>query len=171
MPRRSRSTIRTAVVTAVALGAIGVATAALVVWRGLYDVGAVTQHTQPVYSLLERAMANAVRVRAADVAVPALDDARLRDRGAACFRDHCVQCHGAPGVPPGVVGMSMQPLPGPLHDAATHWRPNELYWITRNGIRMSGMPAWGLRLADADLWALVAYMQTLPTLFCVSTWC
>jgi cytochrome c2 len=58
----------------------------------------------------------------------------------------------------------MQPLPGPLVDASAHWQAQELYWITRNGIKMSGMPAWQHRLPDEDLWALVAFMQRLPKL-------
>jgi mono/diheme cytochrome c family protein len=55
----------------------------------------------------------------------------------------------------------MQPLPGPLQDAAGRWRARELAWIVRNGIRMSGMPAWGGRMDDADIWAVVAYLQWL----------
>ncbi|HEX6364422.1 MAG TPA: c-type cytochrome [Albitalea sp.] len=144
--------------------AIGLAVAALVVLRGLYDVGATTQHTQPVYTLLELTLKRAVRVRAADIVVPPLAEPDRVARGAACYRDHCAQCHGAPGVAPGPVGTSMQPLPGPLVDASRRWHERELYWITRHGIRMSGMPAWGMRLADADLWAIVAFLSRLPDL-------
>ena len=56
----------------------------------------------------------------------------------------------------------MQPVPGPLNDAAARWRPRELYWITRHGIRMSGMPAWGHQLADSDLWAVAAFVAQMP---------
>jgi mono/diheme cytochrome c family protein len=58
----------------------------------------------------------------------------------------------------------MQPLPGPLADATRHWSAAELYWITRNGIKMTGMPAWQHRLHDEDLWAVVAFVQRLPQL-------
>lgn len=58
----------------------------------------------------------------------------------------------------------MQPVPGPLVDAAARWKPRELYWITRHGIKMSGMPAWELRLGEADTWALVAFLNRLPDL-------
>ena len=44
------------------------------------------------------------------------------------------------------------------------WSAAELYWVTRHGIKMSGMPAWQHRLPDADLWAVVAFMQRLPAL-------
>lgn len=40
----------------------------------------------------------------------------------------------------------------------------ELYWITRNGIKMSGMPAWQHHLSEAELWAVVAFVRQLPAL-------
>ena len=55
-------------------------------------------------------------------------------------------------------------MPVSLIDAARHWRARELYWITREGIKMSGMPAGRYHLADADVWAVVAFLTRLPTL-------
>ena len=109
-------------------------------------------------------MRQSVRLRARGIDEPALDDERMVLRGAACFRDKCVQCHGAPGVAQGDIGKSMQPLPGPLVDARQHWSARELYWVTRHGIKMSGMPAWEYRLAEDELWAVVAFLQRLPDL-------
>ena len=148
----------TALLLAATLGAFGF------VWSGLYDISANVQHTQPVYTLLETTMHRSVQRRAAPIAVPPLEVAATVERGAACYVEKCVQCHGGPGVAQGEIGRSMQPLPGPLVDASARWRPQELYWITRNGIKMSGMPAWQYRMTDADLWAVVAFMQRLPSL-------
>ena len=138
--------------------------AAAFVWSGRYDISANVQHTQPVYWLLEKTMHQSVKRRASGIEPPALDTPAMVSRGAACYVHSCVQCHGGPGVAQAEIGRSMQPLPGPLVDASAKWRPQELYWITRNGIKMSGMPAWQYRLPDADLWALVAFMQRLPAL-------
>jgi mono/diheme cytochrome c family protein len=155
---------KTVLLTVAALGLAGAAAGALVVYGGLYNVAATVQHTQPVHSLLETAMHQSVKLRARNIEPPRLDDERLVIRGAACFRDKCVQCHGAPGVAQGDIGKSMQPLPGPLVDARQHWKPRELYWITRHGIKMSGMPAWEHRMSDEDLWAVVAFLARLPDL-------
>src|SRR5690606_29144976 len=73
--------------TLLALAGVAAAVGAWVVWRGIYDVSATTNHTWPVYRLLEVAMHRAVRRRAADSPVPRLDDARLLAKGAACYRD------------------------------------------------------------------------------------
>jgi mono/diheme cytochrome c family protein len=150
-----------AVVVFVSVAALG---AAAFVWSGWYDISANVQHTQPVYSLLERTMRQSVKRRASVIEPPALDVPALVARGAVCYVDKCVLCHGGPGVAQGDIGRSMQPLPGPLVDASQRWRPQELYWITRNGIKMSGMPAWQYRLPEEDLWALVAFMLRLPKL-------
>ena len=138
--------------------------AAVVVYSGVYDVGATSHHLQPVYSLLETTMRNSVSLRARKIEPPLLGDAARLQRGATLFHDHCVQCHGAPGVAQAGIGQSMQPVPGPLVDAMQRWRPREIYWITRHGIKMSGMPAWEFRLDEEQLWDVVAFVQLLPEL-------
>ena len=55
-------------------------------------------------------------------------------------------------------------VPDSLIGAARHWRTRELYWLTRYGIKMSGMPAWEFRLGESDLWAVVAFLERLPML-------
>ncbi len=150
--------------TAAALLGAALAGAGVVVYSGVYDVSATSQHLQPVYSLLETTMHRSVRWRARHIATPPLDDAGRLVRGAALFRDHCVQCHGAPGVAQADIGKSMQPAPGPLVDAMQRWRPREIYWITRHGIKMSGMPAWQFRLDEEALWDVAAFVQQLPSL-------
>lgn len=158
-------TARIVLLTLLTLAALALAGVFAVVRLGLYDVAATKQHFQPVYSILEHAMHQSVRLRARNIeAPPTLDSPQLLARGAACFRDKCVACHGAPGVAQQDFGQSMQPLPGPLMDATQRWKPRELYWLTRHGIRMSGMPAWQFHLADDDLWAVVAFLQKLPSL-------
>ena len=135
-----------------------------VVYSGVYNISATSPHLQPVFSLLETTMRQSVRLRARDIEPPALNPPERILRGAALYRDKCVQCHGAPGVAQGDIGKGMQPLPGPVVDALQRWRPREIYWITRHGIKMSGMPAWQFRMDDAQLWDVVAFVQRLPEL-------
>lgn len=163
-PRRPRRLRQAAtVLLTLAAGASAAALAAFtVVWTGGYNLAANVPHTQPVHALLEAVLQRLVRQRAAHIDPPPLTSPALQALGAACYRDKCVQCHGGPGVAQAEIGRSMQPLPGPLVDAAQRWAPQELYWITRNGIKMTGMPAWQYRLDEQRLWALVAFMQRLP---------
>jgi mono/diheme cytochrome c family protein len=133
----------------------------LVLEAGWYDAGATRQHFQIVHTLLERGMQQSVRFHARDIVVPALDNPA---QGAVLYKRHCQQCHGGPGVAQDLIGLSMQPVPGPLVDASRRFRANELYWVVRHGIKMSGMPAWEFRLHDEQIWALVAFLQQLPHL-------
>lgn len=151
-------------VTTTGLGLTAALVAGAVVYSGIYDISATRQHLQPIHSLMEVAMRQSVRRHARNVDEPPLTDPQMAQRGAASFQAHCVQCHGAPGVAQSGIGLSMQPLPGPLVDAQQHWQPRELYWVVRHGIKMTGMPAWKHRLPDEEIWELVAFMQQLPQL-------
>ena len=109
-------------------------------------------------------MHNSRRHHARDIVAPPLGAPGLVLRGAVVYRDKCAQCHGGPGFAQSDYGQSMQPVPGPLMDAGKRWQTRELYWITRHGIKMSGMPAWEYHLSDNDLWAVVAFVKALPAL-------
>jgi mono/diheme cytochrome c family protein len=161
---RTRMMFKTVAATLAALAVASAALGWLALESGWYHVGATSQHWQVVHTVLERGMRESVRFHARDIIAPPLDGAATIARGAALYRDNCVQCHGAPGVAQQDFGKAMQPVPGPLVDAAARWRSRELYWITRNGIKMSGMPAWEFHLADGDLWAVVAFVGKLPAL-------
>ena len=158
---RTTCTILATIAALAVLGGVG---AAGFIWAGLYDVGATRQHLQPVFSVFEIAMHRSVRLHARNVTTPPLEDEAMVRRGATCFNEKCVQCHGAPGIAQGDIGKSMQPLPGPLVNATQTFHPRELYWITRHGIRLSGMPAWEFRLTEEEIWDVVAFLQRLPNL-------
>jgi mono/diheme cytochrome c family protein len=147
-------------VAAVAAGAA--VTAFGVVWSGVYDIAATKPHTAPVYWLLEVAMRRSVRSHARDIAVPPLNDPALVARGRALHDEHCVRCHGAPGVAPDAFALGLVPPPANLAHTAREWPPAELFWVVKHGIKMSGMPAWEFRLSDDDLWAIVGYLVQLP---------
>ena len=58
----------------------------------------------------------------------------------------------------------MYPKGPDLARSAGRWTPEQLYWITKYGIKMTGMPGWGLTSDDHELWALVAFMKQLPSI-------
>jgi mono/diheme cytochrome c family protein len=143
------------------VGGIG---AAAVVLGGVYDIAAIYQHTQPVYTVLHLAMKQSVRRRSAAIEPPALDDAALVARGFPLYQDHCAPCHGAPGVAPAAFGKGMNPLPPNLVETGREWPARDIYWVVENGIRMTGMPAWKFRFSEEELWAVTAFVQGLPAL-------
>lgn len=136
----------------------------LFIYSGVYDVASTRQHTAPVYWMLITTLKQSIFAHAEGIHAPPLDDPVLARRGFVLYDEYCVPCHGAPGVPLTAVGMGLTPLPGNLVPTAREWSSAEIYWTVRNGLKMTGMPAWEYRFSDADLWAVVAFVKTLPGL-------
>jgi mono/diheme cytochrome c family protein len=143
----------------IALGAIG---AGALIYSGWYSVAATEQHLRPTFRVLDIGLRRSVERHARDIEVPPLEAPAVLGRGFACFKAHCEQCHGAPGVARAEFAKGLLPVPSSLSQAAHDWLPAELYWITRHGIKMTGMPAWQFRLDEDALWATVAFLQRLP---------
>ena len=146
--------------TLVGAGIVG----AGVMLAGAYDVSAVDNHLPPTFHALDFAMKRSVKVRTGGIKVPPLDDAALISRGRALYAEHCAQCHGAPGVAPEPFALGMTPAAANLAHTAKEWEPAALYWVVKNGLKMTGMPAWEYRMPDGDLWAVVAFLEKLPAL-------
>lgn len=135
-----------------------------IVLTGAYDVAAAHRHTQFVNWALDRSMENSVRRRAAGTEVPmTISEAQVR-QGLKEFQDSCVYCHGAPGVEPTDWAKGMLPRPPNLARTVPEWKPEELFWIVRNGIKMTGMPAFGAHLNTEQIWGVVGFIQRLPKL-------
>ncbi|HYH19858.1 MAG TPA: c-type cytochrome [Azospirillum sp.] len=153
-----RGTLKT---FAMLLAVLGVG-AFLFAWSGLYNVGASQGHWAITYWFLEFAMRNSIETHAAFVDTPPdLDDIALVQRGAGHYENGCAPCHGAPAEPRNPISRHMLPAPPDLTEHASHWEPKELYWITLNGIKMAGMPAWPAQERKDEPWALVAFLRRL----------
>jgi mono/diheme cytochrome c family protein len=157
-----RVRLSSVLITLATLLAGGAVAGAIVLYAGFYNISATHQHLRPTYWLLKIGLRESVQRRARDVVVPPLDDPRLAERGLVLYRAHCAQCHGAPGVAPDPFALGMTPAPANLAHAAIERTPAELYWVLKNGIKMTGMPAWAFRLTERDLWSVVAFMRELP---------
>ena len=154
--------LRTLAWLAVLLGVAGALAGALLVWLGVYDISATRQHTRPVYQLLDYAMRRSVKAHAAPGMPAQLDTPQRVRSGAALYREHCLQCHGAPGVGPHPLAFGLTPAPANLVPAGRDWVPGELFWVVKHGIKMTGMPAWIHRLSDEEIWDVVAFVRAMP---------
>jgi hypothetical protein len=80
------------------------------------------------------------------------------------YREMCVACHGAPGVERGALGKGINPEPPDLAKESAEWSDRELFWITKHGIKMAGMPAFGITHSDEELWGIVAFVRRLESM-------
>jgi len=147
-----------ALVAALLFGTIGFA------YSGFYDVAASSEHGRFSNWLLSITSHASIARRAADIEVPDLGDATLIQAGVSDFDAMCSGCHGAPGKAPEAMGQGLNPAAPDLAESAAAMSPSELFWVTKHGIRMTGMPAWGATHDDDSLWPVVAFMTGLPRL-------
>lgn len=145
-------------VVALMLGAVGFA------YSGLYDVAASSSHGGFVSWFLSTTSHASIARRAADIEVPDLNNAMLIQAGVNDFDTMCSGCHGAPGKSPAAMGQGLNPSAPNLAESVLDMSPSELFWVTKHGVKMTGMPAWGATHDDSALWPVVAFMNTLPGL-------
>lgn len=97
--------------------------------------------------------------------VPASDEALAEAR--VHFADHCATCHGNDGKGATLIGQNFYPRTPDLTKRETQsFSDGELFYIIHNGVRFTGMPAWGKDGAEPDLdsWKLVHFIRHLPSI-------
>lgn len=83
------------------------------------------------------------------------------------FADHCAGCHANNGSGDTEVGRGLYPRAPDMRAAATQeLLDGELFSIVENGIRLTGMPAWGTGTPEGERasWVLVHFIRRLPKL-------
>jgi mono/diheme cytochrome c family protein len=96
--------------------------------------------------------------------VPASDEVLAEAR--VHFADHCANCHGNDGSGSTLIGQNFYPRTPDLTQIETQsFSDGELFYIIHNGIRFTGMPAWGKGRPEPDLdsWKLVHFIRHLPS--------
>ena len=102
--------------------------------------------------------------RAARKSVPAEPNATAADQeiGDMLYGMDCDSCHGKDGRHPTSTGQWMYPRVLDLGSPEVQgWSDAELFWIVKNGVRFSGMPAFGKVQSDKEIWDLVRYVRSL----------
>ena len=150
------------IITAFVLILIG---AGAFVATGSFDVAA----SKPPGALEKRlagiALDRSVAKRAPDRKNPIAGSPEVFARALRGYREMCVTCHGAPGVDPSEIGEGLNPPAPDLTLAKVQARSDgELFWIVSNGIRMTGMPAFGPTHKEEQIWRMVAFVRHLPEL-------
>lgn len=82
------------------------------------------------------------------------------------WADHCATCHANNGSGKTEMGRNLYPKAPDMRQSETQsLSDGELYYVIRNGVRMTGIPAWGdpgLGYSDSESWKLVLFIRHLP---------
>lgn len=120
---------------------------------------------ETVIARAARRLAIPAAVRAVANPLPATDESIRSAR--AHFADHCAMCHGNDGKGQTSLGVNMYPkVPDMTLPATQSMSDGEIFAIIENGVRLTGMPAFGTPSADDDreTWELVHFIRRLPRL-------
>jgi mono/diheme cytochrome c family protein len=134
------------------------------VYSGAYNVSMSNHDNAVVNWYFDTGTTRSIKQHAAGITAPDLNNPERIQSGANHFAEMCAQCHGGPGEQPQEIARGLWPEAPDLAKAVPDWTPGELYWITKNGIKFSAMPAWGPTHSDEKIWDIVAFLEKLPKL-------
>jgi len=114
-----------------------------------------------------RARTLAVPKDARSIKNPVPDSPQVQADARAHWADHCAACHANNGRGDVEMGKHMYPpAPDMRLPETQQMTDGELFFVIQNGIRMTGMPAWGsgTHHDEEDSWKLVRFIRHLPQL-------
>ena len=137
--------------------------AVVVLSAGWPDLSASVPHPQGWAAILHGVFRRSTAHHAAGIDPPAsFGSPRQVTKGAAYYGRVCARCHGGPGLGQNPVALSMTPRPQYLpHEIAT-FKPAELFWIVKHGVKYSAMPAWPVQDRDDEIWSVVSFLKRMP---------
>ncbi len=134
----------------------------IAVYSGIYNVAAIQHHSNLTEWVLNKTLSKSVEYQARGINVPDLLDQSALKVGSVSYDEMCATCHGAPGADPSVIGEGLYPEPPDLAKSVKQLSASQIFWITKNGLKMTGMPAFGPTHTDKELWEVVLFVQELP---------
>ncbi len=150
-----------------ALAGLAVVTALgafLVVASGIIPIEASSRHWPITEWFLHFAMRRSIATHSLGIQTPSLDDPDLVLKGGTHYEIGCRPCHGSPGMPQPRIPHQMTPHPPELASKVQELKPRELFHVVKHGVKFTGMPAWPALQRDDEVWAVVAFLKTLPHL-------
>jgi len=159
---KTGNSLLTALVIPAGWPLVGLAAGLVVVYSGAVDISAVKPHYALTKWVLETAMKHSVERHARKVTGPVAYPPSAIGDAFPHYAEMCAISHGGPGRQPSEIGKGLRPKPPDLAKVVNELGDEEIFWIVKNGIRMTGMPAFGVTHKDIELWNMVALVKTFP---------
>ena len=138
--------------------------AAVFFFGGYFNVAASEANPGIVNWALVKVRMASIGRRASSASPIDLNSPEVVRAGARAFSERgCTNCHGAPGVKWQKFSEGLNPDPPDLKEIAPEREPAQLFWVVKNGIKMTGMPSFGaVGVDDEEIWSIVAFVRKLP---------
>ena len=141
---------------------ITTAVAAVVVFTGVYNIGADAPHSKIVTMALQQVRERAIVHHSRNIVAPAdLNAPQRLATGAGLYNEMCSGCHLGPGLEKSEMSQGLYP-PAPELATASDRSAAQQFWMIKHGVKLSAMPAWGKTHDDQLIWDMVSFIRTLP---------
>jgi len=138
--------------------------AVLYAWSGLYNIAAAKPHWAITSLFIETLRDRSIAAHSDGVKVSNINEGDPRKTAFTHYHEMCRLCHGAPEFQPEEFAKGLYPEPPSM--TAGHIQEersdDEIYWIAKNGIKLTGMPAFGPTHEETELRGLVAIVKKIP---------
>ena len=135
---------------------------------GAYNMAATEKHWFITEKIIEWVRNSSIESRAKDLQVPSLDDKDFLLAGVGHYAAMCIECHSAPGQELTELSQGLYPQAPIFYKQEPTADPEEkvvhiktYFWVIKNGLKMTAMPAWGLSHDDETIWAMAIFVDKL----------
>jgi len=128
---------------------------------GFYNVSATKPHLKVTERILHVVSEKSIKRNSASIKNSYdINDKEMYLKGFGEYEEMCVQCHGWSGIEPSNTGKGLNPKPPQFPEEALYeFTIEEIYWVTKNGIKMTGMPAYGPTHDDETIWSIAIFLD------------
>ncbi len=126
---------------------------------GLFPIGADNPPSAIERALASRAMDVYANKHKPDMPNPTAITAENLTEGAKEYEEHCAFCHGGAKAKISPMRDKFNPPAPQLLDRIPHDPDNWLFWVTKHGVRMTGMPSWDGVMSDEEMWKVIAFIK------------
>lgn len=131
----------------------------LIAQNGLYPIGADNPPSALERRLAERAMDVYADKHKPEIENPTQITAANLTEGAKEYEEHCAFCHGGAKAKVSPMQNKFNPPVPQLLNHVPHDPDNWLFWVTKHGVRMTGMPSWDGVMSDEEMWKVIAFIK------------
>ena len=144
-----------------ALLVVGVVGGLIFMYSGVFNVAASMEDSSVLNWVLVTVRESSIKLHARDVVAPLDKMVADTDNGFRLYRQECAMCHTPVGRSPKNMAVGFNPQAPRFDSPADVMSTQEVFWVTKHGIRFTGMPAWGPSLTDKEILDVTAFITTL----------
>jgi mono/diheme cytochrome c family protein len=129
------------------------------IYSGKFDATQLKPHKPLTEWIIGKTLQHSIGKAVKGIMAPAdLKDSSMISLGFTHYNEMCVVCHGAPGIDPSDITEGLYPKPPRFYKSEDMPKPEGAFWIIKNGIKMTSMPALAPTHTDKEIWAVTSFM-------------